>query len=106
LPILLPNPDKPEITNHKLQIPNTKELNSFNFSSIDEDIFSNSFAFLQDYLLVCFFVFLVIGICLLFEICHLEFPLSQLLHEWIRKSLAIKGKKITNKILISIVFLL
>ena len=80
--------------NSKIQAPNTKELNNFNFSSIDEKIFFNSFAFLQDHLLVCFLGFW----SLLFDACYLEFSLSQLPHEWIRKSLAIKRKKITNKI--------
>jgi hypothetical protein len=67
---LNPNPNKPEITNHKhpakktadkqisnkfqttsskFQILNTKELNYFNFSSIDENIFFNSFGLLHDY---------------------------------------------------------
>jgi hypothetical protein len=31
------------------------------------------------------FWILVIGICLLFEICYLKFPLTQLLREWIQK---------------------
>ena len=55
--------------------------------------------------IIYWFVFgiLVIGICLLFEICYLEFPLAQLLHEWIRKSLATKCKKITNKGLIGFI---
>ncbi|MBU0768239.1 MAG: hypothetical protein KJ687_03995, partial [Proteobacteria bacterium] len=52
----------------KLQIPNTKELNNFNFSSIDENIFFNSFAFLQDHLMVCF-----LGFWSLVFACYLRF---------------------------------
>jgi hypothetical protein len=33
------------------------------------------------------FGILVIGFCLSFEICYLEFPLTQLLCEWIQKNL-------------------
>ncbi len=36
------------------------------------------------------FGILVIGICLSFEICYLEFPLPQLLREWIQETFVLK----------------
>jgi len=67
-----------EITNFKHQIPNKSQIpnpkdiniNYIDFSSIDENVLSSiSYAGLL-------FEILVIGICLLFEICYLEFRLS------------------------------
>ena len=91
----IPN-SKHQIPN-KSQIPNTNDLNYFDFSSIDENIFFNSFAScIQDHILVCYLGFWSraaqalaprIGICLSFEICCLEFPLIQLLSEWIQSRL-------------------
>jgi len=43
----IPN-SKHQIPN-KSQIPNTNDLNYFDFSSIDENIFFNSFGIFQDY---------------------------------------------------------
>jgi hypothetical protein len=66
---------KHQITN-KSQITNINDLNDFDNSNIDKDIFFNSFAFYQEQKGLEFEI-LLIGICLEFGICCLEFPLKQ-----------------------------
>ena len=61
----------------KSQNPNPNDLNDIGFSSIDENIFHYWDVLSSRSYTGLLFEILVIGICLLFEICYLEFPLSQ-----------------------------
>ncbi len=61
---------------NKSQIPNPNDLNDFDFSSTDENIFFTWNVRSSKLYTGLLFEILVIGICLLFEICYLEFQLS------------------------------
>jgi hypothetical protein len=61
------------------KVPKTNELNEPNGPN-EHNKQNKPYVFTAPGLLVGI---LVIGICLSFEICYLEFPLTQLLREWI-----------------------
>ena len=94
---VIPNPDKPEITNHKHQISNKFQITSSKFQILKNQpllilpaLMKISFSIRLPFFKIIYYLFfgiLSVDICLSFEICCLEFLLTQLLHKSIQKSL-------------------